>query len=385
MSLDITVVGGGAAGWISAALLDHAGYNVTLMESPTIPIMGVGESTLPFIRDVFEKIGLKEDEWLPRCNGIIKHGNTKRGFKSKDDEAWMYGFWYDTDIYESLDNAKEDINNYNTDYAYHIAAEELPLIIKEACPKVKHIIGDIMERPKCDLLIDCTGRKKMFIEDKTLVTSGKHIVNSAVTNAWKFDNLEWTGNETHSYAMDYGWQFYIPLTDRVGSGYVYCDKYISDEDATKEYLANMQGCVPAEKPRIIKWEPGYLQNPWSGNTIGIGMSSLFLDPLESNALAHIQTSIDMLIKCLDRGYSKETYNKMIRILALQTSDVVAAYYALSDREDTPFWLHFKQYKQEMLDKVVSEYSNRSNVPNVLWPSAIWASMAIYFDLEDILR
>jgi hypothetical protein len=93
----------------------------------------------------------------------------------------------------------------------------------------------------------------------------------------------------------------------------------------------------------------------------------------------------MLIKCLDRGYSKETYNKMIRILALQTSDVVAAYYSLSDREDTPFWLHFKQYRQEMLDKVKSEYSNRSNVPNVLWPSAIWASMAIYFDLEDTLR
>ena len=61
---NITVVGGGAAGWIAAALLDHGGHNVTLIESPNIPIMGVGESTLPFIKTIFEKIGLEESEWL---------------------------------------------------------------------------------------------------------------------------------------------------------------------------------------------------------------------------------------------------------------------------------------------------------------------------------
>jgi len=381
---NITVVGGGAAGWIAAALLDHGGHNVTLIESPNIPIMGVGESTLPFIKTIFEKIGLEESEWLHKCNGIVKHGNTKQGFKSKTDDPWMFGFWYDTDIYESLDNPKRDINSSATDYAYHIASEELPAIFKDACPNVTHIIKNLTERPECDLLIDCTGNRKMFIEDKTLITSDKHIMNSAVVAPWSFDKLEWTGNESHSYAMDYGWQFYIPLKDRVGSGYIYSDRYISDDDAIKEYLSGMKGCTQLEDYRVIKWVPGFLKNPWSGDTVGIGMSSLFLDPLEASALAHIQTSTEMLIKCLDRGYSKETYNKMIRTLAYQTSDIVATYYAMSDRTDTDFWLHFKPYREEMLEKIAINYKSRSNVDTCMWPSAIWASLAIYFDVEYIL-
>jgi hypothetical protein len=378
MSLDITVVGGGAAGWISAALLDHAGYNVTLMESPTIPIMGVGESTLPFIRDVFEKIGLKEDEWLPRCNGIIKHGNTKGGFKTANDEPWEFSFWYDTSILKTLDDPKNQINDYADDYAYHIAAEELPGIIKTACPNITHIVTNLDYRPECDLLIDCTGAARVFVEDKEWITSDKHIMNSAITNPWDFTNLEWTSNQTHSLGRSSGWQFYVPLKDRVGSGYIYSDKYISDADALKEYQMHMKDCQPINSPRVIKWSPGYLKNPWVNNTVAIGMGAIFIDPLEANALAHIQKSIEMLIKCIERGYSNKVYNKMSRILAIQTSDLVTTYYALSERTDTPFWNHFKKYTKEMETKLNYNIKHKDSIDHHLWPSALWESIAMYY-------
>lgn len=376
---DITVVGGGTAGWISAALLDHAGYNVTLIESPTIPIIGVGESTLPFIRNVFRKLGMADSDWLPECNGIMKFGNVKGGFRTIDDEPWDFTFWYDTDLLKDLDDPKNQINDYAEDYAYHIAAEELPGVLKKACPNVKHIVQNIQDRPKCDLLIDCTGARRMFVEDETYVTSDKHQVNSAVVNPWEFDGLEWTKNRTYSLARSAGWQFYVSLENRVGSGYIYSDNFISDEEAIKEYLDNMKGHKRLAEPRIIKWEPGYLKNPWTGNTVAIGMGSLFIDPLEANALAHIQTSVEMLIKCLDRGYSNKVYNRMIRSLAQQTSDLVLAYYALSERTDTPFWNHFKQYKEESEAKLEYNCKHLNSVDHYLWPAALWESIAIYFE------
>lgn len=375
----ITVVGGGAAGWISAALLDNAGHQVTLIESNTIPIIGVGESTLPFIRNIFKRIGLEDSDWLPECNGIIKYGNIKGGFKTKDDEPWNFSFWYDTNILKNLKDPKNEVNDYAEDHAYHIAAEELPNIFKKACPNIKHIIKDIEERPDCDLLIDCTGKSQKFLEDKEWITSDKHILNSAIVNPWTYKNLEWTKNYTYSLARDSGWQFYVSLKNRVGSGYIYSDKYITDEKAKEEYLSHMTECESLKEPKIIKWNPGYLKNPWSGNTVGIGMSALFIDPLEATALAHIQTSTEMLIKCLDRGYSNKVYNRMIRILARQTSDLALSYYALSERTDTPFWNHFKKYTKESENKLEYNRKNLNNVDNYLWPAALWESIAIYFD------
>jgi hypothetical protein len=372
----ITIVGGGAAGWISAALLDNAKHDVTLIESPNIPIMGVGESTLPFIKRVFDKIGLKESEWLPKCNGIIKHGNVKHNFKSIDDKPFMWGFVYDSDRY--VNTTRETFNDKLDDYAYHIAAEELPAIIKGSCPNVTHIIKEITERPECDLLIDCTGQRQTFIEDKTWIQSPKHIVNAAWVCSYDKEKLGWTGNSTRSYAMKYGWEFYIPLANRVGCGYIFSSFHVDTEDALLELNSQMKGNTQLDEPRLIRWSPGYLKNMWSGNTVGIGMGSIFIEPLESNALAHIQTSVEILIKCLSKGYSKKTYNKMIHTLVKQTSDAITSNYALTERNDTDFWTYYHKYKDEMTKRIDYYYSNNNDYKHNMYPSSFWAGFYHYF-------
>ena len=394
----ICIIGGGTTGWWTAGYLNHKfpDYDITLIESSDIPIVGVGESTLPMIKTFFDSFGMNEELWMPKCDAVHKYGNIKQGWNNKDDDEFAFTFWFnDNDAfdkwyqkYKTGSVSKDSINDelYNKDgwsaVAYHLHAEEAGRIVKDHCiDNVTHIIDTLEELPEgYDLYIDCTGFRRQFVKDHTTSKISKHhMVNSAWVCPFELDE---DVPYTRSIARDHGWQFKIGLTSRVGTGYVYSDQHVSDENALeefKQYTSHMNPWMD-KKPRNLKWTPNWLKNPWSDNVVAIGLSQGFIDPLESNALFMIQHSITTLAECLERGYGAKTYNKMINRTWKENSDYILHHYGLSERNDTEFW---KQYSSMDMGKTVWDYYHKTgNKYTNLYPDAIWATLALYYDKFD---
>ena len=189
--------------------------------------------------------------------------------------------------------------------------------------------------------LEMSRKNRQFVKDKTEVDiNEKHLVNSAWVCPFELDeHIPYT----RSIARNYGWQFKIGLTSRIGTGYVYSDKHITNEDALEEFKDYTKDLKPwmDKKPRNIKWKPNWLKNPWSDNVVAIGLSQGFIDPLESNALFMIQYSITTLVECLKRDYDAKTYNRMVNRVWQENSDYILHHYGLSNREDTSFWKEYK--------------------------------------------
>lgn len=392
--MKICIVGGGTTGWWAAGYLEKQfpNFQITLIESSDIPIIGVGESTVPMIKTFLDDIGIDEKEWMPKCDAIYKYGQIKQGWDHPEGEEFIFTFWYNDnnvfeDWYEKYKNKEVNKHQINDELydsagwkavAYHLHAEEAGRIVKDNCKNVNHIIETLEELPEgYDLYLDCTGFRKQFIKDSTLDDiNNLHLVNSAWVCPFELDEQI---PYTQSIARDYGWQFKISLTNRVGTGYVYSDKHVTDEKALEDFETYTKDLNSwnDRKPRNIKWNPGWLKNPWTDNVIAIGLSQGFIDPLESNALFMIQYSITTLAECLKRGYSNKVYNKMVRKTWKENSDYILHHYGLTKRDDNNFW---KTYSKEDMTKTLWEhYTKKSNKYTNLYPDSIWATMGLYYD------
>ena len=391
--MKVVIVGGGTAGWWTAGCLEHhfPDWDITLIESKDIPIVGVGESTVPQIGNFLSNIGIEDADWLANSNALKKFGNRKINWRKGGKDNFDWTFWYNYDQrfedwakkYRKGEVDLDSLNDfYNAEdwsgYAYHVDAFEMGKMVKDHCKNVKHVYATLTEKPDADLVFDCTGFRSQFVDDKTRQTYEHTIIDRAYVGPHEpRDDLPMV---TQSIGRDYGWQFIVKLKNRVGVGYVYSSKFVSDEDALTEFKGMVKdgGFVPmTEKYMLFKWEPYALTNPWSGNVVAIGTTAGFIDPLEANALFHIQHGIETFVKCIQRGYSKKTYNKAVRIAWNNTNDLVRHHYALSDRDDTEFWRYWQNV--DCSQSVWDNYVSRSNLKTNLYPSSIWATMAAYFD------
>ena len=132
-----------------------------------------------------------------------------------------------------------------------------------------------------------------------------------------------------------------------------------------------------KEPRLLKWRPSVLQNPWSGNVVAIGLSSGFLDPLEANALYMNLFSVQTLARCLEKGYSAKTYNRLVNRIWRQVSDYVITHYSLSQRDDTEFWKYYKDL--DASKKIWDLYKKNQDEFHVLFGSSLYATLALYYD------
>jgi tryptophan 7-halogenase len=392
----IAIIGGGTAGWWAAGYLEKTfpELEITLIESDVIPKIGVGESTVPPIKSFFESMDISEKDWMDRCHAIYKYGNIKQGFKSIDDEEFPFTFWYNDDNvfdswyseYKSGNKNKLDINKdlyYKNDsrtYAYHLDAELAGSVVKENCKKVKHVILTITDRsqlPEADLYLDCTGFARKFIEDTTEIVYDHHLVDSAVVCPFELD--EDVPPFTRSIARPYGWQFIIALQTRIGTGYVYASKYVSDEEAVEQFKEFNKHRKPFmnNHPRIIKWKPNVLKNPWSGKTVAIGSSSGFLDPLEATALFMLKIQITTLASCLEREISPKVYNRLMTQIWRENSIYTLHHYMLSKRQDTEFWKYYNKF--DVKKSLWENYKSKQNSHTKLYPDSLWASLGLYYD------
>ncbi|MBB1311762.1 tryptophan 7-halogenase [Pseudoalteromonas sp. SR41-8] len=401
----IIIAGGGTAGWITAALLNKVlgkVVNITLIESDQIGTVGVGEASIPPILHLNAALGIHESEFIKATQATIKLGIEFENWREKHHKYMhafgdvgkdfpfceFYHFWLkakqqgsETDFwdfslnYQAAKQHKFTHLKYipNTQlaglsYAYHFDATLYGEFLKELTISrgVKRIEGKIADVQQCpetgfvkalelldgqiisgDLFIDCTGLSALLIEKilNTGFEDWSHWLpcDSAIAVQTK------TATEpvpyTRSIAHSAGWQWQIPLQHRVGNGLVYSSRHLTDEQAKLKLLDNIPG-EPITEPRVIRFKTGRRRKQWHKNVVAIGLSSGFLEPLESTSIHLIQTAVIRLIKFFPNNGIKQSlidaYNMQSQIEIERIRDFIILHYKLTERTDSAFWRQCKQ-------------------------------------------
>jgi 2-polyprenyl-6-methoxyphenol hydroxylase-like FAD-dependent oxidoreductase len=309
------------------------------------------------------------------------------------------------------------IGSFNS-YAFHVDAERFPEIVRDkvALPAgVKHVWGHVDEIQKdddgyvtklvlddgseyeADLFCDATGFNRTLTGT---MDNGWHdyehiFTRDAIVGPVKYKDVY---NEmrpyTQSYAQDAGWNFIIPLYNRMGSGYIFDKNEVSIEQATEEFKKYWEGYEFIKEPRHISWESGRMETPWNKNVVGIGMAGAFVEPMEANSLFVAQTSIQLVDRIINRAKEEEpvittsqiyAFNKNMCKLEDGIADFISYHFTLSEREDTPFWRKVKQYGIDHNHKEENwEHYRRpvNYLGNGVYPDYMWAMLAVHMNKFD---
>lgn len=400
----ILVVGGGTAGWMTAAYLarwlESTAIQVTLVESEQIGTIGVGEATVPGIHQFIRDLDISEPEFISATNATFKLGiefadwagegahffhpfasygvpiedrpfhKTWWSAKSQGYTTGLDKFCLCTQLARAGKFAQPGFDQdsrlawYN--YAYHFDASLFATFLRGYAVKrgvsriegkVKHIqldassgfiqslameSGQIIEG---DLFVDCTGSAALLI-DKALGVGYEDwskwlLCDSAL--AVQTSRVMAPDPFTRSSARTAGWQWHIPLQHRVGNGYVYSSQFISPEQAHRELLENLAGSLTTD-PRLIRFTTGMRRDFWHKNCVAIGLSGGFLEPLESTSISLIQTGIAKLTSFLVDFEINEQHiaqaNRLNRLEYERIRDFIILHYKLNGRSQ-PFWQHVR--------------------------------------------
>lgn len=399
---EIVIVGGGTAGWMTAiSLLDKwssSGTKVTLIESPDIGTIGVGEGSTPALKTFFTELGILESEWMPACNATYKVGISFPNWSKETGHTdYFHPFFseYDVGPGESFftrcghkrrgisltahpDNHfvapqlfKQDKGPVaheptQIDYAYHFDSARLALFLKEkslalgltyiqgkvtnvsltASGDIKTIELDGAENIKADFFVDCSGFSSLLIgkalNSKFISYKNSLFNDSAVTIPTDADD-ERIPSATVSEALSSGWCWKIPLTNRIGYGYVYSSKYLSDQDAEKELRKHIGKSSEGKPAKHLKMRVGRREEHLKNNCVAIGLSQGFIEPLEATALMLVQYSIYKFIRYVETSDSDlVTYNKALNQMFDGVRDYIVTHYKLNDRTDSQYWVDCRE-------------------------------------------
>jgi tryptophan halogenase len=403
----IVILGGGTAGWMSAAYLAKAlqgTVEITLVESRSISKIGVGEATVPNLQKVFfDFLGLKEMDWMPHCNAAFKTAvkfiNWKTGgLNGKTDHFYHpFGILPECDgiplshywLYQRKNHNLHDAFDYACfkepaimdaklapvwmngqpamRYAWHFDAHLVATFLCRFAVTqlhVKHIIGDFVEAKlnekgfianlklqsgqviDGDLFIDCSGFRGLLMNqtlNEPFLSMNDHLLcDSAIATSIPHDDKRY-GIEpyTSAIAMQSGWTWKIPMLSRFGSGYVYSSQFISQDKAIDEFCRLWQLDANTVHLNKISFRVGRNRRAFVKNCVGIGLSSCFLEPLESTGIYFISAALYHLVKHFPNKdfHPKliQNFNKEIESMFDDTRDFIQAHFYFSPRVDTEFW------------------------------------------------
>ena len=363
----VVIVGGGSAGWLTANILaarfqaGNSGLCITLVESPNVPTVGVGEGTWPSMRTTLKNIGIDEADFIRQCDASMKQGTWFKDWINLGDEPYYHPFslpegfdtvnlaehWLNGEAGElsfaqavtpqyavcELGRAPKQIGvpgyAYTVNYGYHLDAGKFAALLTENAVSrlgVTHIEADVTAvlcddhgyisaiktehagDIEGDLFIDCTGFKSMLLGEHygvSMKSQRQYLFNNAALAVQvPYDNDDAPiAATTHSTAKRNGWVWDIGLQHRRGVGHVFSTDYQSaaeTEEVLDQYLKSIGRALGLDglAPRLLSFEPGYRERFWVKNCVGVGLSAGFIEPLEASALVLIELSASAIAEQL---------------------------------------------------------------------------------------
>ena len=400
----ICIVGGGSSGWMMAVALNKQlpHLKVTLVESPNVPVIGVGESTIPFTTAfIKDTLGFKEKEWMPFCDATYKAAIKFNNFTSEKSVCY-HPFWTkeeqdlnpydwaikqeltkfdkpDTDDYfgtnfigyhMSENNKFDSLTDEGFSYALHIDAIKFGQYCKtkfkgtHILANVGHVEGDgstIISLTtdkgliEADMFIDCTGLKCLLIDgalNEPFESINDTLLNdTAITCRMPYvDKSKELEPFTDCTALSSGWVWNAPLWSRIGTGYVFSSKFQSQEEAQKEfknYLVKRfdKKRVDNAEFNVVPFKTGKYKRGWVGNCLALTLASGFIEPLESTGLAITAYQIEEFIRQIktstNSAFVRASYNKQLDEIFKDTHNFVLLHYVNTTRNDSPYWKHIQ--------------------------------------------
>jgi tryptophan halogenase len=400
----VVILGGGTAGWMTAAAfakLLPKNIQVTLIESEQIGTVGVGEATIPHLRYFNQRLGIDEQEFMKATNATFKLGIEFSNWGQQNDSyihpfgdyghsingigfhhIWLSQFKagkakplddYSLPVAACLAGKFSypiaDSNHVGStfSYAYHIDATAyakflrtysekrgivrkegkiVDVVMRASDGTISELICDDGERVEGDLFIDCSGFRGLLIEQ--VLKAGYEDwsqwlpCNRAIAVACSGDNSPLP--YTKAIARDAGWQWRIPLQHRLGNGYVFCDSFVQTDQALDTLLDNLTG-KPLSEPNHLSFSAGQRKQAWKANCVAIGLSSGFLEPLESTSIYLIQANIMKLLELFPHKTQmqvhRDEFNRSFNNEMTRIRDFLVLHYSATHREDTEFWHYCK--------------------------------------------
>ena len=397
----VVIAGGGTAGWMAAASLAKLigrNLDIKLVESDQIPTVGVGEATIPSLLILHQLLEVREEEFVSAVHGTFKLGISFENWRNVNEDyihsfgytgkdSWAAGFqhfWlkgrkegiskefgeYCPELLAARENKFAVLPNLALNYAYHIDAGRYAGFLRKIAEEngAERVEGKIVEVNtndengyiesirlesgevlEGDLFVDCTGFRGLLIEQT--LHSGyddwSHWLPSDSAVAVQTESVGPPIPYTRAIARDAGWQWRIPLQSRVGNGLVYCSRYMSDDEAIQTILDNIEG-KPITEPRVIKFRTGQRRKQWNKNCVAMGLSSGFIEPLESTSIHLIQRSCTRLIQMFPYAGIREPevneFNAQMDFEFKNIRDFIVLHYHVTNRDDTRFWRHCRNMK-----------------------------------------
>lgn len=397
----ILIVGGGASGWMTATLLNRylppGKCAITLVESPDIGILGVGEATVPPMVGYLRVAGIDETEFFRACHATYKVGIQFADWRRPGEALWhpfgviggsidrlpLFHHWLRArreeggtlpysaySVQAVAGDALKAPRPYGgrspiTDpgaYAYHLDAREFAAYLRRIATHrgVQHLEDTVRGatldadgviagietqghgRLEADLYIDCSGFSGLLIEGALAEPweswSDRLLCDRALAQPEPLDSR--LPPYTRSTALSAGWAWHIPLSHRTGAGYVYASSFLDDDSALRELARHLGRAPETLEPRLLRMRVGRRARFWVGNCVAIGLAGGFLEPLESTALFLVQGGIERLLDLLpDRGMDPAAaarYNALMGAAYDEVRDFVLLHYLLNGRDEA-FW------------------------------------------------
>jgi 2-polyprenyl-6-methoxyphenol hydroxylase-like FAD-dependent oxidoreductase len=392
----VIVLGGGTAGWMTANLIQRrwgpSGTTVTLIESADIGIVGVGEGSTPQLKAFFDTLGISEADWMPRCNATYKSGIEFSGWSDRPGyERYFHPFPTDVDGFTQgqffysarARRTGRDVPAhpdpffvqtriardgraplappnfpFAVSYGYHFDAHligaflrkfgqgrgihhveaKIALVEVGEAGDVQALVAEDGRRFEADFFIDASGFRAAIIEGALKEPHrpfGENLFNDRAVVAPTPLPTEGIRACTRSIAKSAGWIWNIPLTNRVGNGYVYSSRYIDDDAAAAELRSHL-GLADDAEVRHLRMKCGRVERSWVRNCLAVGLAQGFLEPLEATALHIVINTVESFLNAWDQQ-QREQFNQAIGARYEGIRDYLVCHYRTAQRTDTDYW------------------------------------------------